>query len=72
MRANRPRSKDTPVAAVPQPADTATRTRPVVDCYCGLGVACECFVLMTPEERATCTRDKRAVAQSFYRNGLSA
>jgi hypothetical protein len=72
MRAKRPLIENTPVAATSRPVDTATRTRPVVDCYCGLGAACECFRLMTPEERAACTRDKRAVAQSFYRNGLSA
>jgi hypothetical protein len=40
------------------------------ECYCGLGPACPVFLLMTPEERTACTRDKRRTAQSFYRNGV--
>ncbi|MBI3567074.1 MAG: hypothetical protein HY084_02570 [Gemmatimonadetes bacterium] len=40
------------------------------ECYCGLGPACPVFLLMTPDERTACTRDKRRTAQSYYRNGL--
>lgn len=51
------------------PASTM-RESPAFECYCGLGPACPLFRLMTPPQRADCTRDKRRTAQAFYRNGL--
>ncbi|HLA91617.1 MAG TPA: hypothetical protein VJL28_14405 [Gemmatimonadaceae bacterium] len=41
-----------------------------IDCYCGLGPSCHLWRQMTPEQRELCTRDKRYVAQSFWKNGV--
>lgn len=42
----------------------------VKECYCGLGPACHLWRAFTPEERAACSLDKRAVAQAFWMNGM--
>jgi hypothetical protein len=42
----------------------------VKECYCGLGPACPLWRQFTPEQRAACSLDKRAVAQAFWMNGL--
>jgi hypothetical protein len=42
----------------------------VKQCYCGLGPACEIWSKMTPEERADCSRDKRAFSQLLWRHGV--
>lgn len=43
----------------------------VRECYCGLGPACEIWRKMTPDERASCTRDKRAYAQLLWMQGAA-
>ena len=58
---------------------SATRRDPVAkqdsripfQCYCGLGPACQFFRVMTPEQRAACSSDKRGTAQWYFKNGLS-
>lgn len=70
MRAKRPPSSAAPVVTSPPPVASAKDDSGEFECYCGLGPNCELFRLMTPAERAECTRDKRAMAQSFYRSGL--
>ncbi len=42
----------------------------VKDCYCGLGPACEIWRKMTPDERAACSRDKRAYSQLLWKHGV--
>ena len=42
----------------------------VKQCYCGLGPSCEIWSKMTPEERADCSRDKRAYSQLLWRHGV--
>lgn len=39
-------------------------------CYCGLGPACHLWRVMTAEERAICSRDKRLTAQRLWKNGM--
>lgn len=59
--AAKPRDRDEPASATDDL---------VYECYCGLGPACPIFMLMTAEQRTACTRDKRRMAQSYYRNGV--
>jgi hypothetical protein len=42
----------------------------VKQCYCGLGPACEIWRKMTPDQRADCTRDKRAYAELLWKHGV--
>lgn len=42
----------------------------IKECYCGLGPACEIWNKMTPEERAACSRDKRAYSQLLWKHGV--
>jgi hypothetical protein len=48
---------------------TSELRQAVRECYCGLGPACEIWRKMTPDERAACTRDKRAYAQLLWMQG---
>lgn len=43
----------------------------VKECYCGLGPACEIWRKMTPDERAACSRDKRAYEQLLWKHGVA-
>ena len=70
MRANRPPTSTAAATTVRRRPATAGKNPVAIDCYCGLGPDCELFRLMTPAQRVACTRDKRATAQSFYRNGV--
>jgi hypothetical protein len=70
VRAKRPPLSAPPVATPPSPVASAKVGSRAFDCYCGLGADCELFRQMTPAQRAECARDKRAMAQSFYRSGL--
>jgi hypothetical protein len=70
MRAKRPPLSAPPLAPSIPPVASANDDTGAYACYCGLGPDCELFRLMTPAERAECTRDKRATAQSYYRSGL--
>jgi hypothetical protein len=72
MRAHLPPFSATTVATMRHPVESARKLSAAIDCYCGLGPDCELFRKMTPDQRAACTRDKRATAQSFFRNGLHA
>jgi hypothetical protein len=49
---------------------STTRDAREWECYCGLGPACAIFHLMTSEQQAACSRDKRRTAQTYYRNGI--
>jgi len=52
--------------------DNAAALRQAIkECYCGLGPACEIWTKMTPEERAVCTRDKRAYSQLLWKHGVN-
>lgn len=66
MRAKLPPSS----ATVRRPVAPTKRLSCAIDCYCGLGPSCPLWRQMTPEERELCTRDKRYVAQSFWKNGV--
>ena len=48
----------------------ATSEPQAYECYCGLGPACPIFGQMTTEQQQECTRDKRRMAQQYYRNGI--
>lgn len=41
-----------------------------IDCYCGLGPACQYFRQMTPAERVACSRDKRQTAEAYWKGGM--
>jgi hypothetical protein len=50
-------------------AEIAELREAVKACYCGLGPACTHWDEMTPEGRKDCSRDKRAAADAFWKNG---
>jgi hypothetical protein len=61
----------TPDASCPTVAEITARRQAVKDCYCGLGEDCTHWDEMTNEERADCSRDKRAAVDALWKNGLA-
>jgi len=57
--------------ARPRDGQIAELRQAVKECYCGLGPACPIWTDMTPEERATCSRDKRAYAELLWKHGVA-
>ena len=56
--------------ALPRDSQIAALKQAIRDCYCGLGPACEIWRKMTPDERAACSRDKRAYSQLLWKHGV--
>jgi hypothetical protein len=57
--------------ARPRAEQIAELRQAIKECYCGLGPACEIWRKMTPDERAACSRDKRATEELFWKHGVT-
>lgn len=56
--------------SLPKAEQIAALRKAVKECYCGLGPACPVWSQMSPEERETCSRDKRAYAELLWKHGV--
>lgn len=54
----------------PRDEQIAELRQAVLECYCGLGPACRLWRLMTPEQRADCSADRRLTEQRMWKNGM--
>jgi hypothetical protein len=61
----------TPKSSCPTATEITALRQAVKDCYCGLGQDCTHWEEMTNEERADCSRDKRAAVEYLWKNGLA-
>ena len=56
---------------LPRDEQIAALKQAIKECYCGLGPACPIWTDMTPEQRADCSRDKRAYAELLWKHGVT-
>lgn len=54
----------------PKAEQIAALRAAVKACYCGLGPACYLWRQLTPDQRLSCSLDKRATAQYLWKNGM--
>ena len=60
-----------PGSSCPTATAITARRQAAEDCYCGLGQDCCHWDELTPEERLDCSRDKRAIVDALWKNGIA-
>jgi hypothetical protein len=55
----------------PTAKEIMARLQAARDCHCGLGQDCCHWEELTPEGRADCSRDKRAIVDALWKNGIA-